>query len=137
GGLPYSILEQRIGGFMTPVANAMLIFAIITSLLAFHNVIARYAFAMAREGVLPHALARSSSGIRVNAPVGGSLLQTAIAVVVVGVFALAEADPVTMLFTWLSTLGALGLLCLLIAASVAAMAYFARGVRVNAWTSVV
>ena len=139
GGLPYSILEQRIGGFMTPVANAMLIFAIITSLLAFHNVIARYAFAMAREGVLPVGLARTSSGTRVHAPVGGSILQTVIAVVVVGVFALAGADPVTTLFTWLSTLGALGLLCLLIAASVAAMAYFARarGTRPKAWSSVI
>jgi amino acid transporter len=136
GGLPFSVLE-RVGGFMTPATQTMLIFAIITSLLAFHNVIARYAFAMAREGVLPHALARSSSGTRVNAPVGGSLLQTAIAVIVVAVFVLGGADPVAGLFTWLSTLGALGLLCLLIAASVAAMAYFARGVRVNAWTSVV
>src|SRR4029453_13770981 len=98
GGLPYSILEQRIGGFMTPVANAMLIFAIITSLLAFHNVIARYAFAMAREGVLPIGLARTSSGTRVNAPVGGSVLQTVLGVVVVAVFALADADPFATLF---------------------------------------
>jgi amino acid transporter len=137
GGLPFSVMEERIGGFMTPAAQTILIFAIITSLLAFHNVIARYAFAMAREGVLPHGLARTTSGTRVSAPVGGSLLQSVIALVVVAVFALAGADPVLTLFTWLSTLGALGLLCLLIAASIAAMAYFARGVRVNAWTSVI
>ncbi|SCL56349.1 amino acid/polyamine/organocation transporter, APC superfamily [Micromonospora citrea] len=122
GGLPFSVLEQRLGGLMTPLAQMMLIFAIVTSLLAFHSVAARYAFAMAREGVLPAALARSGSGTRVSAPVGGSLLQTGIAVAVVGVFAVLRADPMATLFTWLSTLGALGLLCLLVSASVAAMA---------------
>ncbi|TYC22073.1 APC family permease [Micromonospora sp. MP36] len=121
GGLPFAVMEQRLGGFMTPLAQMMLIFAIVASLLAFHNVVARYAFAMAREGVLPAALARSGSGTRVSAPVGGSLLQTGIAAVVVVVFAALHADPVASLFTWLSTLGALGLLCLLLAASVAAI----------------
>jgi amino acid transporter len=139
GGLPFSIMEQQVGEFMTPLAQTILIFAIVTSLLAFHNVLARYAFAMAREGVLPVVLARTGSAVRVSAPVGGSLLQSAIAVVVVLVAALAGTDPLAGLFTWLSTLGALGLLCLLLAASVAAMTYFARvrGRRVSAWTSVI
>jgi amino acid transporter len=139
GGLPFSIMEQHIGGFMTPLAQTVLIFAIVTSLLAFHNVIARYTFGMAREGVLPAALAKAGSGTRVNAPVGGSLLQSAVAAVVVGAFIVAGVDPVTGLFTWLSTLGALSLLCLLLAASLAAMAYFSRGASAypGAWTAVV
>lgn len=126
GGLPFAVMEERFGTLLTPLAQAMLIFAILTSLLAFHSVVGRYAFAMAREGVLPPALARTGNGTRVNAPVGGSLLQTVVATVVVATFALNGADPITTMFTWLSTLGALGLLCLLLAASVAGMAYFAR-----------
>jgi amino acid transporter len=139
GGLPFSIMEQHIGGFMTPLAQTVLIFAIVTSLLAFHNVIARYTFGMAREGVLSAALAKAGSGTRVNAPVGGSLLQSAVAVVVVGAFTVAGVDPVTGLFTWLSTLGALSLLCLLLAASLAAMAFFSRGGSAypGAWTAVI
>ncbi|MGS2619357.1 APC family permease [Micromonospora sp. LZ34] len=122
GGLPFSILEQRLGGFMTPLAQMLLIFAIIASMLAFHNVAARYAFGMAREGVLPPALARAGSGTRLSAPVGGSLLQSSVALVVVAAAAILGADPVAGLFTWSSTLGALGLLCLLLAASAAAVA---------------
>lgn len=139
GGLPFSILEQQVGAFMTPLAQTVLIFAIVTSMLAFHNICSRYAFAIAREGVLPSVLARTGSGTRVSAPVGGSLLQTGTAFVVVAAFAVAGADPVLTLFTWLSTLGALGLLCLLLAASAAAMTYFVRnpGVRAGAWTSVI
>lgn len=137
-GLPFSIMEQGLGESMTLLAQVMLIFAIVTSLLAFHSVVARYAFAIAREGVLPAALARAGSGTRVSAPVGGSLLQTGVAVVVVGAFAVVRADPVATLFTWLSTLGALGLLCLLLAASVAAMSFArGRGARTNVWISLI
>ncbi|MFG1742523.1 APC family permease, partial [Micromonospora chalcea] len=133
-GLPLSVLE-RLGGWWVPLAQTVLICAIVTSMLAFHSVIARYVFAMAREGVLPAGLARTGSATRVSAPRGGSLTQTGIAVVVVGGFALAGADPVAVMFTWLSALGAMGLLCLLLAASVAAVRASAglRGPKAGVW----
>ncbi|WP_329019838.1 APC family permease [Micromonospora rifamycinica] len=133
-GLPFSILEPA-GTAWVGVAGVVLVFAIVTSMLAFHNVIARYVFAMAREGVLPAGLARTDSTTRVSAPRGGSFTQSAVAAVVVGAFAVSGADPVAVMFTWLSTLGALGLLCLLIAASVAALAAppAVRGQRVGIW----
>ncbi|WP_433533682.1 APC family permease [Micromonospora sp. CA-263727] len=120
-GMPFSALE-RLGSGWAALADVMLIFAIVTSMLAFHSVIARYVFAMAREHVLPAGLAYADSATRVSAPRGGSLTQTGIAALVVAAFAAAGADPVAVMFTWLSTLGALGLLCLLFAASVAACA---------------
>ncbi|MEU3118534.1 APC family permease [Micromonospora chalcea] len=134
GGLPFSILE-RLGSWWVPLAELVLVLAIVTSKLVFHSVVARYVFAMAREGVLPAGLARTGSATRVSAPRGGSLTQTAIASVVVGAFALAGTDPIAVMFTWLSTLGALGLLCLLLAASVAAMTAPAsvRGPRPGMW----
>ncbi|MEU9505382.1 APC family permease [Micromonospora sp. NPDC048170] len=137
--LPWSLFEQRLGSVVTVLAEAMLICAIITSLLAFHSVVARYVFAMAREGVLPVALARAGSGTRISAPVGGSLFQTVTAAVVLAGFVVAGADPVAGMFTWLSTLGALGLLCLLLAASLAAMMSLARlrGSRAGVWSSLI
>jgi amino acid transporter len=125
GGLPFSVLE-RVGGFMTPLAQFILVLAILTSLIAFHQVIARYILGIAGESVLPARLASSNSRTRVGAPIGGSVLQTVIAAVVVALFAVGGADPQLTMFTWLSTIGALGLLALLIAASIAAMAYFNR-----------
>ena len=136
--LPFSIMQDRVGGFMTPVAQAATIFAIVTSLIAFHSVIARYTLAMAREGVLPALLARSATGVRVSAPIGGSVLQSVIAAVTVATFAVLGADPFTTLFTWLSTLGAMGLLTLLIASSLAAMVYFRIPPRsAGMWASLV
>ena len=136
--LPFSIMQDRVGGFMTPVAQAALIFAIVTSLLAFHSVIARYTLAIAREGVAPAALAPSAAGVRVSAPIGGSVLQSVIAAVTVAAFALLGADPFATLFTWLSTLGAMGLLTLLIASSLAAIVYFRRSPQsAGMWASLV
>ncbi len=130
-GLPFSVL----GGWWASLAQVVLVFAIVTSMLAFHSVVSRYVFAMAREGVLPAGLARTGSVTRVSAPRGGSLTQTGVAAVVVVAFALADADPLAVMFTWLSTLGAIGLLCLLLAASVAAMTAPARvrGPRSGVW----
>jgi amino acid transporter len=125
-GFPFSIMEERVGGFMTPITQFVLILAIATSMTAFHNIIARYVFAMAREGVLARSLARTGSGIRVSAPVGGSVLQSVIAFVVIVVFALTGLDPLADMFTVLSTLGALGLLSLMIASSIATVTFFGR-----------
>ncbi|MFY1683629.1 APC family permease [Micromonospora sp. WMMD730] len=133
-GLPFTILEPA-GHAWVGVAGVVLVFAIVTSMLAFHNVIARYVFAMAREGVLPTRLARTDSTTRISAPRRGSLTQTATAALVVAAFAVTGTDPVTVMFTWLSTLGALGLLCLLLAASIAALAAppAVRGQRPGIW----
>ncbi|MFY1597346.1 APC family permease [Micromonospora sp. WMMD737] len=134
GGLPFAVLE-RAGGLWVALASVALIFAVLTSMLAFHAVISRYVFAMAREGVLPVGLAHTGSTTRVNAPRGGSLSQTTVAALVVGAFALSGADPMAVMFTWLSTVGAMGLLCLLLAASVAAMTAPAsvRGPQPGVW----
>ncbi len=138
-GLPFSVLETQYGALMASLSQAILCAAIVTSLLAFHSVAARYGFAMAREGVLPAGLATTGRGKRTGAPVGGSLLQSVIAAAVVTGFALAGTDPVLTLFTWLSTLGALGLLALLIMASLTAVVYLGRNRedRDGAWTRVI
>ncbi|MBX7267364.1 APC family permease [Micromonospora sp. Llam7] len=134
-GLPFAVLARAGGGWVV-LADVMLVFAIVTAMLAFHSVIARYVFAMAREGVLPTGLARAGGGTRVRAPRGGSLAQTGVATAVVAAFALGGVDPIAAMFTWLSTLGALGLLALLLAASMAAMVAPAsvRGPAPDAWS---
>ena len=122
-GLPFNIFEDRYGPLMPPLVRAMLVAAIITSMLALHSIAARYGFAMAREGVLPNVIASTGSGGQTGSPVGGSLLQSGIALIVVLAFAVAGADPIATLFAWFSTMGALALLVLLVVTSLAAMAY--------------
>jgi amino acid permease len=81
---------------------------------------------MARERVLPELLGKIGSGAKAGVPVGGSVLQSAIAAVVVAAFVAVGQDPVTGLFTLLSTLAALGILLLMVGTSLAVRGFFAQ-----------
>ena len=115
---------DRLGAFWGDSASLLFATSLFAALLSFHNAVSRYAFALGREGVLPRVLSHVQS--RTGAPYVASLLQTTLALVIVGVFAIAGADPVLKLFTWLTNLGALGVLLLMATTSFAVVGYFRR-----------
>ncbi|WP_210493154.1 APC family permease [Patulibacter sp. SYSU D01012] len=115
---------ERLGAVWGDVASLLFATSLFAALLSFHNAVARYGFALGREGVFPRAFARVSP--RTGAPVTASVVQTVLAVVVVGVFALLGKDPVLTLFTWLTNLGALGVVALMALTSFAVVAFFRR-----------
>lgn len=130
-GLLFGLTEPRLGGTFTDVLHVLFVTGIFAAILSFHNVVARYAFAMGREGLLPAAFARTNSAS--GAPGTGSLLQTVISVVVVIAFAVTDdgpagdpTAPVLRLFTWGGNVGALGVLLLMATASVAVIVFFVR-----------
>jgi amino acid transporter len=125
-GIPFSVLSNLYGGWAAGLANLLLITSIFGALLSFHNTVARYVFAMSRERVLPPWLGRIGTGSAGGAPIGGSLLQSVIALLVFGAFAITGADPVFTLFTWLSYVAAVGILLLLVGTSLAVIGYFRR-----------
>ncbi|WP_431781335.1 APC family permease [Streptomyces chumphonensis] len=130
-GLLFGLSEPRLGGTFTDVLHVLFLTGIFACMLAFHNVVARYAFAMGREGLLPAAVGRAARGT--GAPAVGSMLQTAVALLVVLAFALADdgphgdpTTPVLELFTWMGNVGALGVIALMATTSVAVIAFFVR-----------
>ncbi|MFI7358868.1 APC family permease [Streptomyces avidinii] len=138
--LLFQLTEARLGTAFTDVLHVLFVTGMFAAMLSFHNVVARYAFAMGREGLLPATFGRTNPGT--GAPATGSLLQTGIAALVVIAFALTEdkapADPslkvqlpdpttpVLHLFTWMGSVGALGVTLLMAAASFAVIAFFVR-----------
>ncbi|MER7406815.1 APC family permease [Streptomyces sp. NPDC000070] len=130
-GLLFFLTESRLGGTFTDVLHVLFVTGMFAALLSFHNVVARYAFAMGREGLLPAAFGRTSGTS--GAPGTGSLLQTAVAVVVVAAFAIADdkpagdpTAPILQLFTWFGNIGALGVTVLMAAASLSVVVFFVR-----------
>ncbi|MEV5352735.1 APC family permease [Streptomyces sp. NPDC052693] len=130
-GLLFFLTESRLGGTFTDVLHVLFVTGMFAALLSFHNVVARYAFAMGREGLLPAAFGRTSGGS--GAPGTGSLLQSVVAVVVVAAFAISDdkpagdpTAPVLRLFTWLGNVGALGVIVLMAAASLSVVVFFVR-----------
>lgn len=127
----------NIGQFWGDCASALFCTSLFAALLAFHNAVARYFFALGREGVLPRAFGRTQP--RTGAPYIGSLAQSMLALVVVGTFVIAGGDPVLKLFTWFTNLGALGVLLLMTITSFSVVAFFrARpGLETSAWRTTI
>ncbi|MET7440326.1 APC family permease [Streptomyces sp. NPDC005496] len=139
-GLLFFLTEPRLGGTFTDVMHVLFVTGMFAAMLSFHNVVARYAFAMGREGLLPAAFGRTTGAS--GAPGTGSLLQTAVSVLIVGAFAVADdkphgdpTAPVLHLFTWGGNVGALGVILLMAAASFSVVVFFARrgAARAQAW----
>ncbi|MBA4865047.1 APC family permease [Streptomyces sp. PSKA54] len=139
-GLLFFLTENSLGATFTDVLHVLFVTGMFAAMLSFHNVVARYAFAMGREGLLPAAFGRTNNAS--GAPGTGSLLQTAISVVVVVAFAITDEGaagdptaPVLHLFTWMGNVGALGVILLMATASLAVIVFFARrgAARAQAW----
>ena len=122
-GLLFVYAEQNVGKWFADVATILFVTSLFAALLSFHNGVARYFFSLGRESVLPSALARVNSK---GAPMAGSLAQSSIAVVLIGVFAILGKDPVLSLFAWLTNVGALGVIFLMALTSVAVVVYLRR-----------
>jgi amino acid transporter len=115
---------DRLGAFWGDTASLLFATSLFAALLSFHNAVARYLFALGREGVFPRAFAKVNQ--RSGAPATASIVQSALAFVVVGLFAVLGEDPVLKLFTWLTNLGALGVVLLMALTSFAVVAFFRR-----------
>ncbi len=135
--LLFQLSDRYAGAGLTLALRILFVTSIFAGLLAFHNAAARYFYALGRDGLLPRGLGRTHP--RTQSPHLGSLAQSAIAVVVVAVFAAARADPVLTLFSWLTNVATLGVLALMALTSFAAAAFLRRGLERQArlWPSVV
>ena len=120
----FTLSDHYVGSALTMTMRILFVTSVYASLLAFHNAIARYVFAMGRDRVLPAMLGHTHS--RFQSPHVGSLVQTLTAFACVAAFALAEADPVLTLFTLFSGLGTLGIIVLMAVTSLAVTCFFVR-----------
>ncbi|MCT9093704.1 APC family permease [Streptomyces sp. ASQP_92] len=130
-GLLFALAGNTLGATFTDVLHILYVTGVFAALLAFHNVAARYAFAMGREGLLPAGFGRTRAAG--GAPLAGSLLQTALSVALVAAFALTDhgppgdpTAPVTRLCAWTGAFGALGVVLLMAAACLSVIVYFLR-----------
>jgi amino acid transporter len=112
--LPHAVLD---------VAAALFATSLFAAMLAFHSTVARYTLTLAREGVLPRWLARTRDD---EVPVGGSAVQTGIAIVSLLVIVTLGLDPTTDLFFYGTISGGLGVLVLMSVAAVAVIRFFHR-----------
>lgn len=123
-GLLFGLAAEHVGPAFSDVAYALFLTSQCAAMVSFHNAVGRYFFALGRDGLLPVGFSRTSK--RTGAPIGGSLVQTTIAFVVVAVFALTGRDPFTDLFTWSGVTASTGVTIIMIAVSLSVIGFFRR-----------
>lgn len=129
--------------WVADAASLLFITSLLAALVAFHNMVARYLFSMGREGVMPGVFA--TVGVRSQAPVAGSLVQSALALLLLLVFAFSGRNseagplyPVITFFTWLTNTGAFGLVLLMALTSFAVVGYFRNNTaELSSWTRII
>jgi amino acid transporter len=98
--------------------------------------VARYTFALGRERVFPSML--SATGRRSGAPIGGSIVQSILGLIVIILYAVYNLDPIVQLMFWVGTGGGFGVMLLVTITSLAVIAFFARNPQdENIWRRVI
>lgn len=137
--LMFVFLGEHAPVWFVDLGNLLFLTSLLAALVAFHNIVARYVFALGRDRVLPPSLARTSR--RTGAPVAGSLTQSALALIIIVVFAVVGSGsddplfPVVTLFTWLTNMGAFGLVLLMALTALAVVGFLrTKAGEYSLWT---
>lgn len=126
-GVLFGLAGQQFGPTVVLITEVLLITSIVAATVSFHNTVARYMYALGREGVLPRALGWTSS--RSSSPRIASLVQTIIGAAVINIYALADLDPLVQLFFYAGTSGGVGVLMLITVTAVSVIVFFVRNRR--------
>lgn len=124
GELLFELIGDRLAPWAVTLGRVMLLTGVVAAMISLHHTIARYTFALAREGVLPSRLGRT--GARTSVPFTASVTQSVVALLVLTLSVALGWEPFTELYPWLTTVGGLGVLLLLFAAALATMLFLNR-----------
>ncbi|MGW0814456.1 APC family permease [Streptomyces viridiviolaceus] len=135
-GLVLSLTQSYAGPVWADMMQLLLVGSQFACVLAFHNVVTRYQFALSRAGVLPAPLGVVHP--RHRAPSASSAVASAVAFVTTVVVAVLDLDPIGDLYAWFSGAATLGIVLLMAATSLAVIGFFRRGEeRQSVWRTVV
>jgi len=116
-----------IGTFGADVITVLYFTSLFACILAFHNVVSRYIFALAQKDVLPASLSRPHA--KHGSPHQASLWISAVVAVSVALAVVFNLDPAAQFYTWFAGATTVGIVVLLIATSIAVLVYFGKNRR--------
>ena len=110
-------------GWLSTVAQWLFLTSTFAAMMDFHNAATRYTYTLGRERVMFGVFDKTNKAL---APYVASLLQTAIAVAVIALYAVQGWDPMVQLFFWMGQTGGFLILILLAITSIAVLLFFRR-----------
>ena len=134
-GVLMTMADNALGGtWMSTTMSLLVLSSAFAGLLAFQNSISRYFFALGRGGIMGGSFAKTN---RSGAPVNGVILTSAIALVVMVLFAALGLDGIGNLFTWMSAVTAVAIMLVEVLVSVAIIVFFSKNKGENLWRSTI
>ncbi len=118
---------RYIGVFGADLIIMLYFTSLFACILAFHNVVSRYVFALSQRNVLPESLSRPHPVH--GSPHKASLWISGVVAVSVLLAVLFGLDPAGQFYTWFAGATTVGVVILMIATSVAVLVFFARDRR--------
>lgn len=132
----FAASDAVLGTWSTQILSILLITSLFACVLSFHNTLNRYFFALGREGLAASALGKVHP--KHGSPYVAGLVQSAIAAVILGLFAAAGLDPYTVVFSWMSALAVIGIVAVQALVSLAIILFFRRNkTRHGLWTTLI
>ncbi|RXV65012.1 APC family permease [Burkholderia stabilis] len=122
--LVFDLAAGYIGKSLTQLLELLVITSFFAGVMALQNASTRYLFSVARDGLLPPALARVSPTTGV--PSVATVSQTVLTVIAILMFAATGADPYTQILVWTNTPPLIAVLVLQAATAAAGFCFFGR-----------
>ena len=130
----FFLVNENVGPWLVTVMEWLVVSSLFAGLLAFQNANSRYVFALGRAGVLPASLGKTNAS---GAPIGGVIVTSALAAVVILLFVIQGLDPILNLFFWMSAITAIAIMVVEILVSIAVIRYFMQNPGTHIFKAVI
>jgi amino acid transporter len=118
---------RYIGVIGADIITVLYFTSLFACILAFHNVSARYLFALSQRDVLPASLSQPHP--QHGSPHRASLWISAVVAISIALAVVFKLDPAAQFYTWFAGTTTVGIIVLLIATSVAVLVFFGKDRR--------
>ncbi|MEV6342963.1 APC family permease [Actinoplanes sp. NPDC051851] len=124
GDLVTVTAQNYVGSWLADTMAVLICTSLFACVISFHNVVARYLHSLGRNRLVPVRL--SATHTEHNSPHAASVLVSIVSLALTGLWLVLGWDPLTQIFTWISSTGAIGIILLFLLASASVIAFFAR-----------
>lgn len=120
----FTISERYLGTPFTNVMQILVVLSFFATLLAIHSALSRYVFSLGRDRILPSRVGRTHS--RFRSPHVASIVESGLCLLVLMLFALFDAEPIAVIFSWLSGVASVGIIVTEAVVSIGVLVFFRR-----------
>lgn len=124
GDLYFVVAENFVGVFFSQLLSGFLLISMLASVLAYHNILARYFHTLGSRGVLPERL--STVHKTHMSPHVSSIVVTVMMLVLLVGWTISGLDPMLQIFAWHIAVATLGIVVMFIITSLAVIRFFRR-----------